>query len=59
MMQNKDFEKEAMQARLDFAERQLTAAIERAEQRGAKTAAIEMSLVLSTVTGKPNFWIEF
>ncbi|WP_180227931.1 hypothetical protein [Bacillus wiedmannii] len=55
----KDFEKECMQARLDLAERQLKEAIERAEQRGAKTAAIEMSLVLSTVTGKPNFWIEF
>lgn len=58
-MINKDFEKQAMQARLDLAERQLKAAIERAEQRGAKTAAIEMSLVLSTVTGRENKWIEF
>ncbi|WP_179866058.1 hypothetical protein [Bacillus wiedmannii] len=55
----KDFEKEAMQARLDLAERQINKLIDRIRSVDGKTIDIELHLILSTVTGEPNKWIEF
>ncbi|OKA30440.1 hypothetical protein [Bacillus cereus] len=56
-----DFEKQAMQARLDLAERQLLEAIERLNQldKPSLIRDIELHIVLATVTGKPNKYIPF
>lgn len=62
-----DFEKQAMQARLDLAERQITQRIEALQNNEtahgynhiAKSEEINLHLVLSTITGKPNKFIEF
>lgn len=62
-MQNKDFEKQAMQARLNLAERQLKELISKVENKtrvpSQKILDIELHLILSTVTGNENKWIEF
>lgn len=62
-MINKDFEKQVMQARLDLAERQLKELISKVENKTRvpeqRILDIELHLILSTVTGKENKWIEF
>ena len=58
-MMNKDFEKQVMQARLDLAERQIDKLIGRLRSLDGKTIDIELHLIKSTITGKPNKWIEF
>lgn len=62
-MISKDFEKQAMQARLESAERQLKELISKVENKTRvpeqKILDIELHLILSTITGKPNKWIEF
>ncbi|HHQ8913628.1 TPA: hypothetical protein ACSVZR_003901 [Bacillus cereus] len=62
-MINKDFEKQAMQARLESAERQLKELISKVENKTRvpeqKILDIELHLILSTITGKPNKRIEF
>ncbi len=62
-----DFEKQAMQARLDLAERQINKRLETIESNYKKGIAspdmkaeeINLYLLLSTITGKPNKFIEF
>lgn len=60
---NKDFEKECMQVRLEAAERQLKELISKVENKTRvpeqRILDIELHLILSTVTGKENKWIEF
>ncbi|PNK28797.1 hypothetical protein CBR59_07175 [Bacillus thuringiensis] len=62
-----DFEKQAMQARLDLAERQIN---ERLKVIGScfdrnlgsgdlKAEEVNLYMILSTITGKPNKYIEF
>lgn len=62
-MINKDFEKQVMQARLDLAERQLKELISKVENKTRvpeqRILDIELHLILSTVTGRENKWIEF
>ncbi|MCU5206775.1 hypothetical protein PDN54_08050 [Bacillus cereus group sp. Bc252] len=66
-MMNKDFEKECMQARLDLAERQIKQRLEYIERARVihndkdlcKVEEVNLCLVLSTITGKENKWIEF
>ncbi|HDR4494289.1 TPA: hypothetical protein QCU10_005811 [Bacillus anthracis] len=66
-MINKDFEKECMQARLDLAERQINQRLEYIERARiihndkdlCKVEEVNMYLLLSTITGKPNKFIEF
>lgn len=62
-MMNKDFEKQVMQARLDLAERQLKELISKVENKTRvpeqRILDIELHLILSTVTGRENKWIEF
>lgn len=63
----KDFEKECMQARLDLAERQINQRLEYIERARiihndkdlCKIEEVNMYLLLSTITGKPNKFIEF
>ncbi|TBL15325.1 hypothetical protein EYB35_07210 [Bacillus paranthracis] len=63
----KDFEKEAMQARLDYAEGQINKRLKVIEEARKflgqwdlhKTEEINLYLLLSTITGKPNKYIEF
>lgn len=61
--ESRDFEKECMQARLDSAERQLKELISKTENKTRvpeqRILDIELHLILSTVTGKENKWIEF
>ncbi|MFK4363337.1 hypothetical protein ABH963_000091 [Bacillus sp. RC55] len=62
-----EFEKQAMQARLDHAERQINKRLEIIEKARnlsgqndlCKTEEINLYLLLSTITGKPNKYIEF
>lgn len=62
-----DFEKECMQARLDLAERQINQRLEYIERARiihddkdlCKVEEVNMHLLLSTITGKPNKFIEF
>lgn len=62
-----DFEKQAMQARLDLAERQINKrlqVIETTFKNGKgdghlKAEEVNLCLILSTITGKPNKFIEF
>ncbi|HDR4683604.1 hypothetical protein [Bacillus thuringiensis] len=62
-----DFEKEAMQARLDHAEDQINKRLKEIESARAfggtdtlfLVEEINLCLLLSTITGKPNKYIEF
>lgn len=66
-MDYKDFEKECMQARLDLAERQINQRLEYIERARiihndkdlCKIEEVNMYLLLSSITGKPNKFIEF
>lgn len=63
----KNFEKECMQARLDLAERQINKRLETLAKNEklfgsnfqAKAEEVQLHLLLSTITGKPNKYIEF
>ncbi|ATI60408.1 hypothetical protein COE01_17980 [Bacillus thuringiensis] len=63
----KNFEKECMQARLDLAERQINIRLETLAKNEklfgsnfqVKAEAVQLHLLLSTITGKPNKYIEF
>lgn len=65
--ESRDFEKECMQARLDLAERQINQRLECIERARVihddkdlcKVEEVNLCLVLSTITGKENKWIEF
>lgn len=67
MVNIKDFEKECTQARLDLAERQINQRLEYIERARVihndndlcKVEEVNMYLLLSTITGKPNKFIEF